>query len=174
MEFGFSTLAQSAYAYAATTSIELMLFGGIFLLVLVYGLTYGKYRLSTLLIAAYMGLALFSLFPYLDSIPWNPGLLFNKITMLPTAVFAIFVAFSYFILVPVIDCEFSHRKLKQWFEAGVLSLSITIVFTASVYHIGISENVVTPQSLLDSLFLPVQYLFWWLLISLVGSYIVRD
>ena len=174
MEFGFSTLAQSAYAYAATTSIELMLFGGIFLLVLVYGLTYGKYRLSTLLIAAYVGMALFLLFPYLDSIPWDPGLLFKKITILPTAVFAIFVAFSYFILVPVIDCEFSRRKLKQWFEAGVLSLSITIVFTAIVYHIGISENVATPESLLDSLFLPVQYLFWWFLVPLMGLYITRD
>ena len=174
MEFGLSTLAQNAYAHAATTSVELMLFGGVYLLVLVYGLTYGKYRLSTLLIAAYVGLVLFSLFPYLDSIPWDPGLLFNKISVLPTAVFAILVVFAYFILLPVIDCQFSRRKLRQLFEAGILSLSITIVFTAIIYHIGISENVATPESLLDSLFLPVQYLFWWFLVPLMGLYITRD
>jgi len=174
MELGFSTLAQSAYAYAAATSIELLLFGGVFLLLLVYGLTYGKYRLSALLIAAYVGLVLFSLFPYLDLIPWNPEPLFNKITVLPVAVFAMLVIFTHFTLSPVIDRQFSRRKLRKWFEAGVLSLSITIVFTASVYHVGISQNVVIAQSLLDSLFLPVQYIFWWFLVPLIGLYVTRD
>lgn len=174
MEFGFSTLAQGALAYAASTSIELMLFGGVFLLVLVYGLTYGKYRLSTLLIASYVGLAFFLLFPYMNSIPWNPGLLFDKITILPVAIFAVLVASIYFILLPSIDSEFSRRKLRKWFEAGVLSISIAIVFTASVYHIGIVQNVDTPQSLLDLLFLPTQYIFWWFLIPLIGFYLSRD
>lgn len=174
MEFGFSTLAQSAYTYAATTSIELMLLGGVFLLVLACGLAYGKYRLSTLLIASYMGLALFSLFPYIDAIPWDGGLLFNKISILPVAVFAILVFSTYLILVSVIDCQFSRRKLKKWFEAGILSLSITIILTASVYHIGISQNIVTSQSLLDYLFLPANFLFWWFLVPLIGLYITRD
>jgi len=174
MEFGFSTLAQSAYAYAATTSIELMLFGGIFLLLLVFGLTYGKYRLSTLIISLYVGLALFLLFPYIGYISWNPGLLFNKITVLPVALFLLLILFVYFMIVSVIDCDFSRSKIKRWFEAGVLSLSITIILTASIYHIGISENVAVSQSLLDSLFLPAQYLFWWLLIPLVGLFITRD
>jgi len=174
MEFGLSTLAQSAYAYAAATSIELLLVGGVFLLILVYGLTYGKYRLSTLLISSYVGLALFSLFPYLDSIPWDPGLLFNKVTVMPVAVFTILTVFMYVTLVPIIDTEFSRRKLRKWYEAVVLSLSITIVFTTSVYHIGISQNMVAPQSLLDSLFLPTYFLFWWFILPLIGLYITRD
>lgn len=173
-EFGFSTLAQSAFSYAAATSVELMLFGGVFLLLLVLGLTYGKYRISTILISAYIGLALSLLFPYIDLIPWTPEILFSKISVLPVTVFLVFIVLLYFSLMPLIDSEFSRRKLRKWFEAVILSLSTAIVLTASIYHIGIVQNVVAPQSLLDSLFLPTQYIFWWFLIPLVGLYITRD
>ena len=174
MEFGFSTLAQSARAYTATTSIELMLFGGIFLLMLAWGLAYGKYRLSTLIISLYAGLTPFLLFPYIDSVPWNPGLLFNKIEVLPVVLFAVLVFFIYFTLVPIIECQFSRVKIRRWFEAAVLSLSTTITLTASLYYIGISQTIIAPQSLLDSLFLEPVYLFWWFLIPLVGLYITKD
>lgn len=174
MEFGFSTLAQSALAYAAATSVELALLLGIFLMVLVFGFTYGKYRLAALIISAYTALALFLLFPYVDLIPWSPGLLFGKLSILPTVVFLIFVGLVYFALLPFIDAEYSRRQMRKWLEAGVLSLSVVVIFTASIYYAGITQNATAPQSLLDFLFLPPQYLFWWLLVPLIGLFIARD
>lgn len=160
-------LASSTDALSAVTnmSLDTVILITIFVVLLVYGLRYGKYRMISLVLSFYIVIPIISFFPYLQNLSIL-GESANATLYSQIGVFLLIVIFLNIILSRFICEEFPSRGMRRFFEAGLLSISSGGLLLAISYHIIPITALYDFAAPVDSLFASAAMFFWWLIIPL--------
>lgn len=163
----------SLNAFATGGFGEIVGFFGNFLVLLViaallffFALRAGRSLLISLILALYVGFALFTAFPYKEMFIIGDTPLVRAVAGI--ALFAVFTFFPYILL----------RRIASTarMQINPLTLSILALVTGGFvlalgYHVLNIAAVIPLTPSLDALFAPDKYFFWWFLAPLVGTYV---
>lgn len=146
-------------------SLDILLVCGLFGLLFALSLYFGKAKAISGMLALYIGVLVFSLFPY-------TALVFSKFqnetarTFFPFLVFVLIWAIAFVALEGAIGRSFHGGFLGKGFEAGILSFA-SLGFLLSILYNALSfDRFYNFSSPIDTLILSSQALFWWSLIGL--------
>jgi predicted permease len=171
MQSAKDLLASSTDALDAVTnmSLDTIILITIFVVLLVYGLRYGKYRMISLLLSFYIVIPIISFFPYLNTLSFlGERESVNAALYSQIGVFLLIVIFLNVILSRFICEEFPSRGIRRLFEAGLLSASSGGLLLAISYHIIPITTLHDFAAPIDTLFASTQMFFWWLVIPLIA------
>lgn len=157
--------SKDALGAVTNMSLDTIILITIFVVFLVYGLRYGKYRMISLVISFYIVIPIISFFPYLNTLSFL-GESVNAITYSQIGVFLLIVIFLNVILSRFICEEFPSRGLRRLVEAGLLSASSGGLLLAIAYHIIPITALHDFAGPIDALFASATMFFWWLIIPL--------
>lgn len=159
------TTTTSAAAFASDFLVVLILFA----VVLAFAFRSGRRGIIALTFSTYIGITLYNIFPYKEMIlGWTTQPLTSLILLV--AMVLIFIAVPYLILKRIIVTEFLGRG-KLFFSA-VLSFLITTTLLASAYHLLPVREYYVFTPALDRLFMPEEFLFWWLIAPIVALWLL--
>lgn len=151
---------------------DIVAFFGNFLVLLVlavllffFALRAGRAMLISLILALYVGFALFSVFPFKEMFLVGDTPLVRAVAGI--ALFAVFTFFPYVLLRRVSTSGTIHINPLV---LALLTLVTGGFVLALGYHVLNIAAVIPLTPSLDALFAPDKYFFWWVLAPLVGIY----
>lgn len=146
--------------------------GNFFVLILiaavlfVFALRAGRSLLISLILALYVGFALFTIFPFTDSFIVGDTALMRAVSGM--VLFAIFTIVPFILLrrVATSGAVFIHPL-----SLAVLTLATGGFILAIGYHVLNIAALIPLTPSLDALFGPDKFFFWWFIAPLVGIFI---
>lgn len=173
MRAGYTVRMDSLNTLATGGVADIASFIGNFLVLLLvaaalffFAMRAGRSLLISLILALYVGFALFTVFPYKELLIVGDTPLMRAVSGI--ALFAVFTFFPYILLRRVSSSGSMHIN-------PVTLAALTLVTGGFVlalgYHILNIGAVIPLTPSLDMLFAPDKYFFWWFLAPLVGVYI---
>jgi hypothetical protein len=161
-----SNFATTGAQHAWALSANFVVLVGLTLLMIGFSYKSGKGGIVSLLLAFYIGYALYLIFPYTETAIGFGG------TTIVKAVISVII----YIIACIPPFIFIQRIIGGGY--GVLSFvpRFVLSFLAAAFLIAIAYHVFNVNHLysfpkpLDMLFAPNQYFFWWFLAPLVGMY----
>jgi len=145
----------------------LIVFGVLFALAIFKG----RQAIINIIVALYLALLISVEFPYYDQVL---GSLSGAISV-SAAKLAIFFAFA---LLTTILCfrimpdEFREMKLESFTKKFMHALLATVLVMIFSFNVLPVTEFLTPGTPLQSLFAPTEYFFWWLILPLIGLFIL--
>lgn len=130
-----------------------------------FALRAGRAMLISLILALYVGFALFSVFPYKELFLIGDTPLVRAVAGI--ALFAVFTFFPYVLLRRVSTSGSIHINPLV---LALLTLVTGGFVLALGYHVLNIAAVIPLTPSLDALFAPDKYFFWWFLAPLIGVY----
>lgn len=130
-----------------------------------FALRAGRAMLISLILALYVGFALFSVFPYKELFLIGDTPLVRAVAGI--ALFAVFTFFPYVLLRRV---STSGTIRINPLVLALLTLVTGGFVLALGYHVLNIAAVIPLTPSLDALFAPDKYFFWWFLAPLIGVY----
>ena len=138
----------------------------IFIILLVYSLRYGKYKIISFIFSLYIAIPVFSYFPYIQFFSFfaesEKAILYSQIIF-----FLTIVVFFNIIIRKFISKEFSARGFRQFIESGFLAAVGSGLLLAISYHIIPITLIYDFAAPIDALFSSTRMLFWWLAIPFI-------
>ena len=131
-----------------------------------FALRAGRALLISLILALYIGFALFSVFPYKELVIIGDTPLVRAVCSI--ALFAVFTFFPYMLLRRVSST--GMMRINP-FMLALLALVTGGFVLALGYHVLNIASVIPLTPALDALFAPDKYFFWWFVAPLIGTYI---
>lgn len=163
----------SLNAFATGGFTDIIGFVGNFLVLLViaaalffFALRAGRSMLISLILALYVGFALFSVFPYKETFLVSDTPVVRAVAGI--ALFALFTFFPYILLRRVSSTGSMHIHPVT---LAVLTLVTAGFALALGYHVLNIAAVIPLTPSLDALFAPDKYFFWWFVAPLLGIYL---
>lgn len=151
---------------------DIVTFFGNFLVLLViavalffFALRAGRAMLISLILALYVGFALFTVFPYKEMFLVGDSALVRAVAGI--ALFAVFSFVPYLLLRRVSTSGSLHINP---IVLGLLALVTGGFVLALGYHVLDIAAVIPLTPSLDALFAPDKYFFWWFVAPLIGVY----
>lgn len=144
----------------------------VFLSLLVFVMIRGRRALTSLILGLYFALLWSLTFPYYDKIfSWvSDGLIPDSV--LTVLIFVGFTATGLFLF----DKLLFHRPDETAFQAMnkkiVLAILGTILVMAFSYHVLPIANLVESASPINTIFSAPEYFFWWLIIPIIGLFLL--
>lgn len=130
-----------------------------------FALRAGRAMLISLILALYVGFALFSVFPYKEMFLIGDTSLVRSVAGI--ALFGVFTFFPYVLLRRVSTSGTVHINPLV---LALLTLVTGGFILALGYHVLNIAAVIPLTPSLDALFAPDKYFFWWFLAPLIGVY----
>ena len=131
-----------------------------------FALRAGRALLVSLILALYVGFALFTVFPYKELFLVGDTPLVRAVAGI--ALFAVFTFIPYVLLRRV---STSGSLQMNPLALGVLALATGGFVLALGYHVLNIAAIIPLTPSLDALFAPDQYFFWWFVAPLVGIFV---
>ncbi|MES2668513.1 MAG: hypothetical protein V4644_02405 [Patescibacteria group bacterium] len=131
-----------------------------------FALRAGRALLVSLILALYVGFALFTVFPYKELLIVGDTSLVRAICGI--ALFGSFTLFPYLLLRRVSST--GSMRINP-VALGLLALATGGFVLALGYHVLDIASVIPLTPSLDALFAPDQYFFWWFVAPLAGVYL---
>lgn len=131
--------------------------------ILTYGMMRGRQSLINLILALYFALLLSLEFPYYDRIA--------DTALIKIAVFGIFTFLSLLVfnrLMPR-DYESTFEEFGKKLLYAFLATVLVMIFSFNVLPV---TEFITPGSPLQTLFGSTEYFFWWLLLPMIGLFLL--
>ena len=152
---------------------EIMAFVGNFLVLILlavalffFAVRAGRALLISLILALYVGFALFTVFPYKETFLVGDSALARAVAGM--VLFAVFTVFPYILL----------RRVSTTGSLSINPISLALLALATGgfvlalgYHVLDIASVIPLTPSLDALFAPEGYFFWWFLAPLAGIFI---
>lgn len=152
---------------------EIVAFVGNFLVLIVlavllffFAVRAGRALLISLILALYVGFALFTVFPYKETLLVGDSTLARAVAGM--VLFAAFTVFPYILL----------RRVSTTGALSINPISLALLALATGgfvlalgYHVLDIASVIPLTPSLDALFAPDRYFFWWFLAPLAGIFI---
>lgn len=160
-------------AFATGGFADIIAFIGNFLVLLLlaaalffFALRAGRALLVSLILALYVGFALFTVFPYKELFLVGDTPLVRAVAGI--ALFAVFTFIPYVLLRRV---STSGSLQMNPLALGVLALATGGFVLALGYHVLNIAAIIPLTPSLDALFAPDQYFFWWFVAPLAGIFV---
>lgn len=131
-----------------------------------FALRAGRALLVSLILALYVGFALFTVFPYKEMFLVGDTPLVRAVAGI--ALFAVFTFIPYVLLRRVAT---SGSLQMNPLALGVLALATGGFVLALGYHVLNIAAIIPLTPSLDALFAPDQYFFWWFVAPLIGIFV---
>jgi len=171
MDFDYSMVELGTAVTAASADAWVVLGNFLVLIVLtfavfLFAMRRGGAGIISLNLALYAGYAIYSVFPYRDSI----------ISIGSTPVIQALIAVVLFILATVVPFIIIMRLTEQsfgqlsLFQGAALSIVASGFLMALGYHVFDLSNIYTFSDPLNQLFEPAGYFFYWFIAPLLGLY----
>lgn len=152
---------------------EIMAFVGNFLVLILlavalffFAVRAGRALLISLILALYVGFALFTVFPFKEMFLVGDSALARAVAGM--VLFAVFTVFPYILL----------RRVSTTGSLSINPISLALLALATGgfvlalgYHVLDIASVIPLTPSLDALFAPEGYFFWWFLAPLAGIFI---
>lgn len=152
---------------------EIMAFVGNFLVLILlavalffFAVRAGRALLISLILALYVGFALFTVFPFKDMFLVGDSALARAVAGM--VLFGAFTVFPYILLRRV---STTGALSINPISLGLLALATGGFVLALGYHVLDIASVIPLTPSLDALFAPEGYFFWWFLAPLAGIFI---
>lgn len=152
---------------------DIVSFVGNFLVLLIiaavlffFALRVGRAMLISLVLALYVGFALFTVFPYKEMVLVGDTPLVRAVAGI--ALFAVLTLFPYILLRRVSTSGSLHINPIALAVLALVTGGFVLVLG---YHVLNISAVIPLTPSLDALFAPDKYFFWWFLAPLVGVFI---
>lgn len=152
---------------------EIMAFVGNFLVLILlavalffFAVRAGRALLISLILALYVGFALFTVFPFKDMFLVGDSALARAVAGM--ILFGVFTVFPYILLRRV---STTGALSINPISLGLLALATGGFVLALGYHVLDIASVIPLTPSLDALFAPEGYFFWWFLAPLAGIFI---
>lgn len=131
-----------------------------------FALRTGRSMLISLILALYVGFALFTVFPYKETFLIGDTPVMRAVAGM--VLFALFTFFPY-VLLRRVSSAGSMRILPAML--ALLTLATAGFVLALGYHVLNIAAVIPLTPSLDALFAPDRYFFWWFVAPLLGIYL---
>ena len=142
---------------AMNISLDLLILGGLFVVLFLFSFFLGKEKIIALTIGLYVASILYTHFPYLNQFRGSPEyilafklIVFLVLTSAPYAIFSRLENYS------------SNDMKNQVMHSALLSLGALILLVFISYHILPIDSYYDFSSNIDALFEPSEVRFWWL------------
>lgn len=152
--------ALTVYGYVGNFLALLILAAAFFLLARFLG----RGPFVALLLSLYAGYAVYVSFPYESFLPTAPAI---TAFAAHAGLYGVTVVAFYLILRRVVVSDFLYIGL---FGTIALSLLASAFLIALGYHVFAAQHIYTFPSIIQSLFAPAQYFFWWFISLAVGIF----
>jgi hypothetical protein len=175
---GTSTIATSLVESTKTgfdavlnLSVDIIAALVIFAVLFLFGLQSGKRRLVALILSFYLALPLFVAFPYTERVIDAAGI--EKTGSVAALVYLALAVVIYGLLLGrLTTVEPAMSKARKWLEIGILSaITVPFLFALGFHSIPVSSEYAF-SSQVTGIFEPVALFFWWLLLPLVGLFLL--
>ncbi len=151
-------------------SVDMLVVGVLVVLLLAFGIHYGRNAAITLIVALYIALALYANFPYTDRLVLLKnsahGVLYSHLV-----IFFLLMALGYAMLSRVLLPDFSARTPGRILDSIILALTTAGLLVAFSYHIFPLDSIYNFGPAIDRLFASTTLFFWWLIAPLGAIYI---
>jgi len=155
-----TTTVASVWSVAGDFLVVLVIFG----LLLCFAWYMGRSAFASLLVSFYVGLLLYTIFPY-QTLALSFGTTpFFKL-LIALGIFLIFTVIPYIVLRRISDSDFFSIGIIGTFVLCVLGTGFLM---AVGYEVLPVRDVYTFTPTLDLLFAPKDYFFWWIGAPLLG------
>ncbi len=144
--------------------------GDFLILLVLFGLLFvflwymGKGPFIGLLIALYVAYALFSIFPYKESLPVEPQLLAVGSA---SSIFLLLMGIAYVVLRRTVASDFIYIGILGQVILCVLGAGLLL---AIAFHVLAIPTIYAFSPILHTLFAPPELFFWWFAAPLVGLF----
>lgn len=146
--------------------VPLLVFFGLF----VYSIIRGQRALTSVILSLYVSLLISLEFPYYD-------ILYQKISFMNQegirmVMFGLFTAFGTILFEKILSRLLDETAFEGIWKKLVLAVLGTALLMAFSYHVLPVTQFLDPGAQIAQLFAPQGFFFWWLILPLVGLYIV--
>jgi hydrogenase-4 membrane subunit HyfE len=129
----------------------------------------GRQALINVIMGLYVALLISLEFPYYDFI-LNGLETQQGMAVMKLAFFALATVLSSILFTRIMPDEFRENRFESFGKKLLLALSATVLVMIFSFHVLPVTDFLTPGTLIQALFAPAQYFFWWLLLPLVILY----
>lgn len=142
----------------------------VFCAFLIYGLIRGRQGVIDLILSLYLALLISLKFPYYELFVTNGDATSNALVKI--IIFAAFTIGAMFLFAKLIPRDDFETAFQGFGKKIVLALLATVLVMIFSYHALPVTDIITPGSPIQALFGPPENFFWWLLLPLVGLFIL--
>lgn len=140
---------------------------GTFTLSFIIALWWGRQTVINIICSLYLGLLLFTNFPYLTKI-LGEGHKATSDALITIGVFGLLTGICFLIMNRVMPREYLEGKFESFPKKVLLAAALTVLLIFICYTVLPLNTFLTPQPVLLSLFTAEQFKFWWLIIPLIA------
>jgi len=141
---------------------------GLFIL---FSIFKGRQAIMNVIIALYLALLISIEFPNYEQI-FSTIESSKSLSAAKLIFFAFITLFTTALTYRIMPSEFRENRFESVFKKILLAVGATILVMTFSFHVLPVTDFLASGSPLQSLFAPVTYFFWWLLVPLVILYIV--
>ncbi len=142
----------------------------VFAVVLLYAMARGRQSVINLILSLYFALLISLKFPYFDLVLTSESQSTNASIMI--AIFALFTIGGLFLFGRLIPNDDYDTGFQGFGKKILFALMATILVMAYSYHAIPVTDIITPGSPMQSLFAPEDRFFWWLILPLIGLFVL--
>ena len=162
----FASSTGSTTETIATSSLDTIILIVVFLVLLIYGMKFGKRRIISLILSFYISIPIINFFPYSESISFfgdtEKAVLYSQIGF-----FALVIVFINIILERVVILEIYSSGARKLIENIFLALAGSGLLISISYHIISISELHDFAEQIDLVFASSVLFFWWLMVPLV-------
>jgi hypothetical protein len=151
-------------ASVLSLSSDIFAMGAIFAILLALGIWKGQGTLAALALALMIGTTFETAFPYHSIETASP--------YLPIAVFVVLVGIAFYVLLGIVSVYSAQSGVGEWLKTALLAALTTTLFVAITYHVISIAPIYVWSGILDHVFKPETYFFWWLIAPLAVIYFI--
>lgn len=171
MKGSIESVTGEALGYVTGFSIDTLFLGGLFLLLLAYGLHGSKGRLASLILAVYAALVLVPLFPYMDIVNIGEKVILSRFDLMSLVIYIGFILLAYITMLRVTEYEQEAIGFGKLYQTVLLSFFATGLLALGAFKTSLVEGfkILTP---IDTFFTTPEYAFWLIFGSLVTIFVI--
>ena len=145
----------------------LIVFGVLF----AFAIFKGRQAIINIIVALYLALLISIEFPYYDQVLGSiTGAM--SVSAAKLSIFLVFTLLMTILCFRIMPDEFREMKLeslRKKFTYALLATVLVMIFSFNVLPV---TEFLTPGTPLQTLFAPQEYFFWWLILPLIGLFIL--
>lgn len=170
MNGSIESVTGEAFGYVTSLSIDILFLGGLFLLLLAYGLRSNKRCLANLVLAVYAALLLAPLFPYTNIISVEEKVVLERFDLVSLIIYISFIILAYIAIRRVMEHEWETTRFGKFYQTGLLAFFATGLLSLGAFKTSLIKGFQTLTPV-DTLFTTPEYVFWWIFASLVTIFV---
>ena len=142
----------------------------VFCLFLAFSMMRGVQAIINLILSLYMALIISLQFPYLDNFIGGTDPTSDAVVLI--IIFVIFTVLSMLLFSKLMPLEYAETAFESFWKKVLYALLATALVMAYSYHALPVTDIITPGSPIQSLFASEANFFWWLILPIVGLFLL--